>query len=81
MSIESTPSLTDAFADAMADLESAMDLLDRYGPQYVRDCIRHSTTRGGGLGQLHQPNLPPPLRRLVREIADDAVVRHLETGT
>jgi hypothetical protein len=73
-----SPMLMAAFADAMAELADTMDRLDELAPDYIRDCLESATNPR----LLNRPRQRPRelsalAAKLVREIADDALVRNL----
>jgi hypothetical protein len=68
-----TPDLLGEFDAAMEDLEDLTNALDELGPNYLRACMAAGPRAGT---PTRPPGMPVHIARAVREIADDALVRH-----
>lgn len=66
------PDLMDAFQTGMADLGDALELLDRHGPAYLELCLERGAV---GRSAKASRELPVPLARVIRQLADDALER------
>lgn len=64
------------FADAAADLAADLAAYKQHGPGYLRRCIEAARSVDSG-PTYRPPELPPLLAQLIRDRADDAVVRAL----
>lgn len=68
------PDLFTQFRDAMRDLGDAKSALEQHGPAYLREVLEAQHR-----GRLHAPARPPELpavmAKLIRDYADDAIVR------
>lgn len=67
----STPDLNAEFALAMSDLEDVLEQLEQHGPSYLHRLMHHD----GPLRPTRPRTLTPTVAKIVREIADDALVR------
>lgn len=70
-----TPDLLHELSAAMRDLEDLADALDKHAPAYLRQLIAAGADRQRLRGPRCPAGLPPSLAKVVREVADDALVR------